>query len=383
MGFRSLIFFARPNNRGSVREGLIDRSGTGVRMRYKITATLIAILGLNCAAAQAQTPAQAPTCATPKVAGKIVDLGTVPGSDLMTVPVEINGTPKQFLLDINTTPDAVSQAAVAALHLPEVDQATQSNAFADLNTPSQFRAAVVDVKSAGTAMNYQTRVRVASFAIAGTNVQNLQFLVANDRDMGKSEPYDGVLTGSLFPQYDINFDFGGKQLSFLDPTTCTDPNRVAYWPHAAVAVIPMTIKNGRIVVPVTINGHSLDAVIDTGLPRTVMRRDIAEKLFDIKVDTPDTPADGDALDGMGQRIYRHVFPQISFGGVTANNVPARIQTNSMVHPIHREPMLGSRAQFAATPADRIPDIALGMDMLHQLHLYAAFGQNQLYVTPAG
>jgi hypothetical protein len=46
-------------------------------------------------------------------------------------------------------------------------------------------------------------------------------------------------------------------------------------------------------------------------------------------------------------------------------------------------MLGSRAQFAATPADRIPDIALGMDMLHQLHLYAAFGQDKLYVTPAG
>ena len=381
MRFRSRISFARPNNQDSVEPGLIDRSGTGVRMRNKITATLIALLGLNCAAAQAQTPAQAPTCATPKVAGKTIDLGGVPGGDLMTVPVEINGTPKQFLLDINTTPDAVSQAAVAALHLPEVDQASQSNAFADLNTPYQFKAAVVDVKSGGTSMNYQTRVRVASFAIAGTIVQNLEFLVANDRDMGKSEPYDGVLTGSLFPQYDINFDFGGKQLSFLDPTSCTDPNQVAYWPHAVVAVIPMTIKNGRISVPVMINGHSVDAVIDTGSPRTVMRRDIAEKLG-LEMGTPDTVPDGDAEDGMGQRIYRHVFPQISFGGVTANNVPARIQTNSMIHPIHREPTLGSRAQFASSPADRIPDFALGMDMLHQLHLYAAFGQNQLYVTPA-
>jgi len=381
MGFRSRISFARPNNQGSVGPGLIDRSGTGVRMRNNITATLIALLGLNCAAAQAQTPAQAPTCAAPKVAGKAIGLGGVPGGDLMTVPVEINGTPKQFLLDINTTPDAVSQAAVAALHLPEVDQASQSNAFADLNTPYQFKAAVVDVKNGGTSMNYQTRVRVASFTIAGTIVQNLQFLVANDRDMGKSEPYDGVLTGSLFPQYDINFDFGAKQLSFLDPTSCTDPNQVAYWPHAVVAVIPMTIKNGRISVPVTINGHSLDAVIDTGFSRTVMRRDIAEKLG-LEMGTPDTVPDGDAEDGMGQRIYRHVFPQISFGGVTANNVPARIQTNSMIHPIHREPTLGSRAQFASSPADRIPDFALGMDMLHQLHLYAAFGQNQLYVTPA-
>ncbi|HEX4117509.1 MAG TPA: aspartyl protease family protein [Rhizomicrobium sp.] len=349
-------------------------------MRNGILA-FIGLLGLN-GAAVAQTAAPAPTCAPPKVAGKPVDLGSVPGNDMVTVPVEINGTPKQFLLDINTTPDTVAQTTVAALHLPEVDQTTQSNAFADLNTSSQFRAAVVDVKGGGSAMNYQTRVRVGSFTIAGATVQNLQFLVANDREMGKSEPYDGVLTGSLFPQYDINFDFGGKQLSFLDATTCTDPNQVAYWPHQVTAVIPMSIKNARISVPVTINGHSLDAVIDIGSPRTVMRRDIAERIFGIKVDTADTPADGDAEDGMGQQIYRHVFPQISFGGVTANNVPARIQTNSMIHPIHREPTLGSRAQFAAAPADRIPDLALGMDMLHQLHLYAAFGENQLYVTPA-
>ena len=127
---------------------------------------------------------------------------------------------------------------------------------------------------AGSAAGDSSPADRGSGTIAGANVQNLQFLVANDRDMGKSEPYDGVLTGSLFPQYDINFDFGGKHLSFLDPTTCTDPNQVAYWPHAAVAVIPMTIKNSRIVVPVTINGHSLDAVIDTGLPRTVMRRGV-------------------------------------------------------------------------------------------------------------
>jgi hypothetical protein len=213
-------------------------------------------------------------------------------------------------------------------------------------------------------------------------VKNLEFLVANDRDLGKSEPYDGLLTTSDFPQYDIDFDFGGKALSFLTPTNCIDPNQVAYWPHTAVAVVPMTLSSGKMQVQVTIQGHVINAVIDTGSAHTVMRRDIAEMVFGLQ--SADMTQEGDVLDGNGQPVYRHTFPQISFaGGVTASNVPALIQTDSMVHKINRTPILGSRAQFAADPSARIPDLALGMDVLHQLHLYAAFDENKLYVTSAG
>jgi len=37
---------------------------------------------------------------------------------------------------------------------------------------------------------------------------------------------------------------------------------------------------------------------------------------------------------------------------------------------------------AADPSQRIPALTLGMDVLSQLHLYAAFGQGMLYVTSA-
>ena len=64
--------------------------------------------------------------------------------------------------------------------------------------------------------------------------------------LGKSKPYDGLLTTGLFSQYDIDADFGGKKLSFLTATSCADPNQVAYWRHEVVAAIPMTMTNGRI-----------------------------------------------------------------------------------------------------------------------------------------
>ena len=68
------------------------------------------------------------------------------------------------------------------------------------------------------------------------------------------------------------------------------------------------------------------------------------------------------------------------GGVTALNVPALIQTNSMTYSLDREPRLGSRAQFKQEAP--IPDLTLGMDVLRQLHLYVVQNQGNIYVTSA-
>jgi hypothetical protein len=353
-------------------------------MHNRIAGAFIALVSLS-------TAASAQTCPMPSVADK-AELKPVAGSNLMTVPVEINGTQKQFLLAIGTAPNEISEAAVKELKLPGSNGSTDGlpqfpgadsgQQFKNFQSNTSISAAVYDVTGSRSAVDYQARVRVADFTIGGNTGHNMQLLVANDREMGKSEPYDGILTADFFAQYDVDFDFSGKQISFLTPTNCGDPNGVVLWRHTAVAIVPMTLKGGKISVPVMINGHAVNAVIDTSSAQTVMRRDIAETLFGLKVDTADVTPDGDVRDGAGQQVYRHTFPQIAFEGVVANNVPVRIQTNSMVHKINRTPILGSRAQFAATPADRIPDIALGMDVLHQLHLYAAFGQDKLYVTAA-
>lgn len=330
----------------------------------------------------AQAPAEQASCPAPKIAGDKMDLTQVPGTNLVTVPVQINGAPKQFLLDIGTDPDSVAQTTVADLHLQHFNQTIATDAMAGQNTPFSFNASVVDVKSARAEddRNNKDYVRVASFSVAGATAQNLEMPVANDRDMGTSERYDGVFTASLFAQYDLDFDFGARKLSFVDPVSCTEPNQVAFWPHQVVAVIPIAIENGKMTVPVTIQGHVIKAVVDMGSDHTVMRRDVAQDMLGVA--SKDMTSDGGREDGMGMQIYVHTFPQISFGGVTAVNVPARIQANSMVHPINRAPVLGSRATFASAGTPRIADLALGMDVLHQLHIYAAFSQNKLYVTPA-
>lgn len=367
-----------------------DQSGASTEestMVKQALAASAALLALN--SPVAAQPAR--TCALPSLVDS-APLQQLPGSNLMTVPVQINGQPKQFLLDIGTSPTGISQAAVTQLGLPEADRRTETITGQALAMPqgdlgaltngSLGAVSVYDVRDRAGIAATQTRVRINSFTIGNATGKHLMFLVANDAEMGQSpsEPYDGLLTGDFFRQYDVELDFGGKQINYLTPTKCTDPDQVAFWPHFAVAAIPMTIIDGKIRVPVLIQGHSIDAVIDTSSSRTLMRRDIAELALGLKADTADMAPDGGLTDRKGMPVYAHTFPQISFtGGVTATNVPALILTNGLTHEINRQMVLGSWARSADA---EVPDLVIGMDVLHQLHMYVVPGQGTLYVTSA-
>ena len=315
----------------------------------------------------------------------------------MAVPVQINGSPRQFLLDIGTNPTEVSQATVTQLVLPQDAKLGETigagttniggltnvgrSDLSALTNGGLSNVSVYDVRDETGRGGTKDRVRIASFTIGSATGQHLMFQVANDlAEMGKSEPYDGLLSGDFFKQYDVELDFGGKQINWLTPTKCTDENQVVFWSHSAVGVIPMTIADGKINVAVMIQGHPINAVIDTSSSRTVMRRDIAELILGLRADTPDMMPNGDLKDGKGAPVYAHTFSQISFtGGVTANNVPALILTNSLTHEINSEMVLGSWVRSADA---RVPDLTLGMDVLHQLHMYVVPGQGKVYVTSA-
>ena len=167
----------------------------------------------------------------------------------------------------------------------------------------------------------------------------------------KSAPYDGRVTGSFFKQYDVELDFTAMKLNYLTPNKCTDPHQVVFWPHKEVAIIPMDMVDGKIEVQVDIAGHQINAILDTGSSRTIMRRDIAEHAGPQGGQPPNGGQD-DIRDGTTCRLTA-TFPQMTFaGGVTALNVPALIQVNGMTHNLHKEAVLGSRAQFKADPRIR-------------------------------
>ncbi len=362
-------------------------------MARHIFAAFFALIAWNgAAAAQTATPqavpADAPACTLPAIAVSAA-LNPIAGSDLVTVPVEINGKAKQFLLAVSANPSSVSSATVSDLKLIEGIKRTETlqtgPATQDDNTPFMTAGATMQVTMIDARNNpsgdTRPRVNVQAFTIGGATGKNLAFAIAADNEIAKGAPYDGIATGDFFKQYDVELDFTAMKINYLTPNKCSDPHQVVFWPHKEVAIIPMNMVDNKIEVQVDIAGHTINAVIDTASAHTVMRRDIAENTLGLKANSPQMPPAGDMKDGSDMQIYTASFPQITFaGGVTAFNVPALIQMNGMTHNLHREAVLGSRAQFKADP--RIPALMLGMDVLRQLHLYVVYGQKNIYMTAA-
>lgn len=364
-------------------------------MLKQASVAIIALLGMpDAAMAQAAAaptpPAQtAPACTLPKIVDT-APLEQLPGSDLATVPVVIDGKARQFLLDIGLNkPTEVSAAAMSELGLPQDPKRTELVQFGHGQGPllpqySGIQVPVYDVRDNLGVAGRDTRVRVGSFGIGDATDHNRQMLVAKKGEIAQGAPYAGFLTGDFFRQYDVELDFGGGQITWLTPTQCTDPDQVVFWAHSEVAIVPVTLANdGRLQMQASVGGHLINAEIDTHSAQTVMRRDIAELYVGLKADKDMAPAGG-LRDGMNMQIYVHIFPQIIFagGGITALNVPVLIQDYSMRPILDREQ--GVRSALGAwNAADRIPDLVIGMDVLKHLHMYVVPGQGRVYVTAAG
>jgi hypothetical protein len=344
-------------------------------------AALIALLG-SAAAATAQAPQPQETCTLPKIADTAA-LEQIPGAGLVTVPVTINGATKQFLLDLGLNkPTEVSQAAMAELGLPQDPKRTELIRFgvSGIATPAYagIQAPVYDVRDHSGVAALDTRVRAGSVTVGNATGHDLQFLVTKKGEIGRSEPYDGFLTGDFFRQYDVELDFAAGRMTWLTPTKCADPDKVVFWAHSEVATVPVTLADdGRLQMQAMVGGHLINAEIDTSSPRTVMRRDIAELYVGLKADKDLIPVNG-LEDAMNMQVYVHSFPQIIFagGGITAVNVPVLVQDFSLHHDLDQV-VLGTRAQFRN---QRIPDLVIGMDVLKHLHMYVVPGQGRVYVT---
>lgn len=353
-------------------------------MFRQTSAAIVALLTLNATAAgqDAALSTAARTCALPKIAATVA-LKQLPGSDLMLVPVEINHTSKQFLLDIGMNPTEISQRAVTDLGLPASPKGTellQCGSGCSGMAPYQgSQVSIYDVRDGAGEGALQANVRLGSFGIGDATTRNMQLRVSKDIDMGRSEPYDGLLTGDFLKRYDIELDFGRRKAVFLTPTGCTDPDQVVLWPHSDVTILPVTVADdGKLQVEMTVRGHLIHGEIDTSSPYTVMRRDIAELMLGLKTNADMMPY-GDLKDGLGQPVYAVRVPRIAFPGFTAGNVTLLIETNSLIRKRDREKVLGSNARFADA---RIPDFTIGMDVLQHLHMYVVPGQAKVYVTAA-
>jgi len=174
----------------------------------------------------------------------------------------------------------------------------------------------------------------------------------------------GMLGPDIMGAYDVEIDFAGGKLNIFSQDHC--PGQVVYWTQSPYAAVPMKLDSDRhITIPVVLDGKALTAVADTGAARSFMNLDVAKAIFGLDEKNP-------ALKSLGvvginnvaaTQLYRYPFQSLTFEGIQIHNPDIAITKGS--------------------DADKgEPDLLIGIGVLRQLHLYIAYKEQMLYLTPA-
>jgi predicted aspartyl protease len=326
-------------------------------MRLFATWSILAFAALS-GAAQADTSCPSLTLVT-SVDMHIGDDGRI------YVPTKIAGTPKSMLVDTGGFFSEVTQSTVDELKLDTHH---------------------VGLQLIGVAGDTTNLVARAPFVIGNLHADNMDFMVMGSGHEFASDVTDaaGILAPNLLSSYDVDLDFAGHKFNLLSQNHCA--GKVVYWPADTVAVVSFAINSdGHIIVPVSVDGHTFSAMLDTGATNTVFNLDIAKSAFSLVLGSSDTPVRGKLIGSSGPtNTYAHRFGALSLEGIAVANPSIELMPdlmrNKRMDP--RDSLEGGTRLADPTRAVGEGDMILGMDILHHLHVYIAYKEKKLYITPA-
>ena len=302
-------------------------------------------------------PALAADCKPLQLINSVKLESFVNGSGFL-VPVEINGIPQKLVLDTGGGITSLSRQAVKALGLAE----------------ESSRLKLYDLY--GNVSNSQ--VTVKTFDMGNARGENLKIQVSPMQNLETEVGANGLLSTDLFLQYDIDLDFAAKRLNYFSQDHCE--SKVSYWEERPVVAVPVVLSNGHINIPITIDGKQLRAVIDTGAGNSAMNVEVAIGTFGIKPGSEDAPLVDTSKSDPLLKEYSHKFGTLSFEGITVANPHISIITDRMGASELKSSLRGTTSDPYNS---RVGVVIVGMDVLQHLHLYMAYKEKTLYISPAG
>jgi hypothetical protein len=287
--------------------------------------------------------AKADNCAAPRLENT-VQMEPIGDQGKVAVPIILNGTEKKFLFDTGGGLMNYIQSSVALkLGMFRTDN-------------------FVALDLAGN----------KSYKIGGARHLKFGAISTQDVTVFQEVPdlaFDGILSAGTMTNDDLDMDFGAMRLNFFSADHC--PGGVVYWPHQALAVVPVALTQGHFELAVTLDGHPLTAVIDTGSPWSILDLAWAKKNLGFSSEVAAPQLSDIPKDDPDKQIYFRKYSELSFPGIAI--------TKPLV--IVRPVQFGDEDDSATTKR-RAPDLIIGMEVLRHLHLYYAASEQKLYITPA-
>lgn len=259
----------------------------------------------------------------------------------VSVPMTIGDRPVKMLVDTGGLFSMLTPPTVAALDLHKE--------IIPLSRIQQYGGLTID--------HYVTAHDVSLGGIKG---YKFDFLVMPEH--GYSSDIDGLLAPDIMRNYDADFDFANHMFRLFSPEHCE--GKVVYWTHDPYGTVEFRLNEfGQMTVPIMLDGHEIRAMIDTGAYRSTASLETIEDDFDIDEKNPELHL----LPGAGPDHLRYHYPfkTLSLQSITVNNPDIVLVPDAQS---------GLRSSA--------PRMLLGINVLRQLHLYIAYHEHTLYVTPA-
>ena len=313
------------------------------------------------------TPALADNCSNLKQLASL-DMQPTRG-DVILVPVSLNGTEMPMILDTGGGISSVTQKTADALQLKRQDAGVRA----------------LDMRGNAS----QQYVRIDTLGLGALKGKDLGMMIWPDHNA----QFNGLIGGDILRYYDVELNFVTHKFNLFSQDHCE--GKVIYWPAGALAVVPFTmthpasgnpdepatIRTGfdtHIRVPVTIDGKTFPAIIDTGAPITTMSANIARGAFGVTAVSPGaiplTNSDP------GDPRFGYVFHTLAFEGIAVSNPHVVIHADLVgKNDPNNSTILGSRITRMDDALQ--PELIIGMDVLKHLHLYIAYHEQKLYITP--
>jgi predicted aspartyl protease len=288
-----------------------------------------------------------------------VDLESAYDGRVHYVPVQLDGKPGKLLLDTGAANSMIWPHAAASL---------------GLNSHTR-RFFVYDVNG-----RQSDQEIITSLSISRLTGNSIHIALA-PQGLGDDDPSGaGLLGADILLNYDVSVDFGTNKLDILSPDHCE--GKVVYWPERPIAIIPFDMPDGwHIVFPVTLDGKEVTATLDTGASNSTLLATTARDKFNVVPGTPDTTKIGAINSDSSAIAYAHTFAMLSLNGLEVRNPVIHIIPDRVSKKFDTRPQIGTHLNTKNPIDDQ--QMLLGMNVLKYLHVYIAYKEKKLFITPAG
>jgi predicted aspartyl protease len=177
-----------------------------------------------------------------------------------SIPVELNGHPENFVLDSGAIDNMVSAPLAAQLKL------------------QTYYAANASVRRRGVPASRPIEIaRIKELKFADLVIKNGELSV-----IGGEATSDGVLGQNILQHFAVEYDFGGGMMRLFISKGC-ESAKFAYWlgpdqQYSSLHIGLVDASNPYTMGEAYINGHRLKVAFDSGMGRSLLTREAAERI---------------------------------------------------------------------------------------------------------